>query len=62
MTMTKKEAKQWVRIKCNCGRMLTCRPNRNGVVLCPACKSAHTPQEFAVPTPRREIMHDFTGR
>jgi hypothetical protein len=38
-----------MKIICNCGARVTKRVNRNGVVLCPRCKAAFTPEQFSAP-------------
>lgn len=48
-------------IICNCGRTVRCRPNGNGVVLCPRCKAAYTVGQFQRAEPQ-EIVHNFTDK
>lgn len=49
-------------LRCTCGSMVRCRPNRNGVVLCPRCSAAYVPSQFRSAAPPREIVHDYTRR
>lgn len=56
-------------IICNCGRTVRCRPNGNGVVLCPRCKAAYTVGQFSARGAARDcpqfhgekMKHNFMG-
>jgi hypothetical protein len=49
-------------IRCACGSIVRCRPNRNGVVLCSNCRNAYTPEQFVVDDgTRTEVIHDLNS-